>query len=109
MTAIPANIPFKIFSEVEKETGKKDEKKYVLLGPLTTKQLAEMGMVKDSSITKAVCIIPSSIPFLILSPLVQEPGVKKDEYSVLIGPLTKEQLTELGFVKDKAITNAVKC
>jgi hypothetical protein len=50
MSALPANVSYLILKALGQETT--DEHYMVLMGPLTLKQLAEMGMVKDSSITK---------------------------------------------------------
>jgi hypothetical protein len=50
MSALPANVSYLIL----KALGQSEDVDHymVLMGPLTLKQLAEMGMVKDSSITK---------------------------------------------------------
>jgi hypothetical protein len=50
MSSIPANVSYLILKGVGQETT--DEKYMVLMGPLSLKDLAAMGMVKDSSITK---------------------------------------------------------
>ena len=50
MSALPANISYLILKAVGQDAA--DEKYMVLMGPLSLEQLAEMGMVKDSSITK---------------------------------------------------------
>jgi hypothetical protein len=50
MSAPPANVSYMILKALGQD--ETEEKYMVLMGPLTLKQLAEMGMVKDSSITK---------------------------------------------------------
>jgi hypothetical protein len=50
MSALPANVSYLILKAVGQEVS--EEKYMVLMGPLSLQQLAEMGMVKDSSITK---------------------------------------------------------
>ena len=50
MSFIPENVPITFLRTVGQ---KENEEQYLaLMGPVTKKQLAEMGMVKDSSITK---------------------------------------------------------
>ena len=50
LSALPANVSNSILKAVGQEAG--EEKYMVLNGALSLKDLAEMGMVKDSSITK---------------------------------------------------------
>ena len=50
MSALPVDVSYLILKAVGQEPT--EEKYMVLMGPLNLKQLAEMGMVKDSSITK---------------------------------------------------------
>ena len=50
MSSIPANVSYLILKGLGQEVT--EEKYMVLMGPLSLQQLAEMGMVKDSSITK---------------------------------------------------------
>jgi hypothetical protein len=50
MSSIPASVSYMILKALGQD--ETEEKYMVLMGPLTLKQLAEMGMVKDSSITK---------------------------------------------------------
>ncbi len=52
MPETTANVSYLILTPVGLGTEENKNKNFVLMGPLTTKQLAEMGMVKDSSITK---------------------------------------------------------
>jgi hypothetical protein len=50
MSALPANVSYLLLKAVGQDPS--EEKYMVLMGPLSLQQLAEMGMVKDSSITK---------------------------------------------------------
>ena len=50
MSSIPASVSYMILKAMGQD--EKDEKYMVLMGPLTFKQLADMGMVKDASVTK---------------------------------------------------------
>ncbi len=50
MSAIPANVSYVIMKALGQEGN--EEKYMVFMGPFTLEQMAEMGMVKDSSITK---------------------------------------------------------
>lgn len=99
MSAILKSFPYKIFEAIIE---KAKDTFYVLLSDVTLEKLEEPGLVKDSSITGALAKIFPNIPFLILSPLKQE-GVKEEEYIVLIGPLTKKQLIEMGYLKVSSI------
>jgi hypothetical protein len=52
MPETTANVSYLILTPMGQETEESKDKNFVLMGPLTKKQLAEMGMVKDSSITR---------------------------------------------------------
>ena len=50
MSSIPASVSYMILKALGQEDT--EEQYMVLMGPLTLKQLADMGMVKDSSVTR---------------------------------------------------------